>query len=99
MITGKVKEMGINKDIGGLIELLDYNEECIVRSNAALVLGEIGDIIAVDPLINSLNDEDYIVRGSAAWLLVRLMMIVQLNPLLKHWMIGIVMYVNLRLLL
>lgn len=81
--TGKVKEMEINKDIHGLIELLNYNEEHIIRSNAAEALGEIGNIIAVDSLINSLNDEDYIVRGSASWALGEINDDHAVKPLIK----------------
>ena len=80
---GKVKEMELNNDISGLIDLLDYNEECIIRSNAAEALGEIGDNIAVDSLINSLNDEDYIVRGSAAWALGEINDDRAVEPLIK----------------
>lgn len=45
------------RDITGLIKALGYQKSAIVRENAAIALGEIGDEKAVDALIGALNDQ------------------------------------------
>ena len=53
-----------NPSVESLINLL-YSEKPILRETACYVLGEIGSVDAVEPLIERLNDEDYDVRFSA----------------------------------
>lgn len=54
-----------NKDVKGLIKALKHKDSR-VRDIAALVLGDIGDVRAVEPLIQALKDENYSVRSSAS---------------------------------
>jgi HEAT repeat protein len=63
-----VNKLKTNKDINGLIKALGYQKDDLVSQNAAVALGEIGDALAVDPLITKLKDrdEDQDVRTAAA---------------------------------
>ncbi|ODS40580.1 hypothetical protein BEH94_07890 [Candidatus Altiarchaeales archaeon WOR_SM1_SCG] len=57
-----------NKDVEGLIKALKYKRDSnyykdeMIRSEAAMALGEIGDTRAVDPLIHALSDKSSDVR-------------------------------------
>jgi HEAT repeat protein len=52
--------------VKGLIRALQYQKVWKVRMDAAIALGEIGDVRAVNPLIEVLADPDYRVRREAA---------------------------------
>ena len=52
--------------VKGLIMALRYQKIWKVRVDAAIALGEIGDVRAVGPLIEILADPDYRVRREAA---------------------------------
>lgn len=55
------------KDVDGLIRALQYQGDTAVRAEAALSLGQLGDLQAVDPLISTLQgDSDPYVRSVAA---------------------------------
>ena len=56
-----VSTMEGKKDVGTLIWLLK-NEETGVRREAAAALGRIGDLRVLEPLTQTLNDEDEAVR-------------------------------------
>ena len=54
-------------DIDGLIHALQYQDDTAVRAEAALSLGQLGDLQAVDSLISILQDDsDPYVRSVAA---------------------------------
>ena len=54
-------------DIDALISALQYQDDTAVRAEAALSLGQLGDLQAVDPLISILEDDsDPYVRSVAA---------------------------------
>ena len=71
-----------------LIDLLDITEEAFreqfrhspvkrtkwagIRRNAAIALGNIGDLAAIPALVRALNSEPALVRGHAAWALGRI---------------------------
>lgn len=61
-----IEKMEKNEDVKGLIKALKYKKDSLIRTHAADALGDIGDTRAVDPLIKSLNDEDWQVRWGAA---------------------------------
>jgi HEAT repeat protein len=62
-----VMEMKKQKDVNGLIRALQYQGDTAVRAEAALSLGQLGNVEAVDPLISTLqSDTDPYVRSSAA---------------------------------
>jgi len=54
-----------------LIKALKVDEEAYVRYGAAELLGMIGDVRAVPPLVEALGDRDYFVREDAAKALAR----------------------------
>lgn len=60
------------RDVEGLIKALKYNKNPIesesvkVRSNAAKALGDIGNDVAIDALINALKDPDEDVKFHVA---------------------------------
>ena len=43
-----------------------------LRRNAAIVLGNRGDEVAMGPLLEALGDEDPVVRGHVAWAIGRI---------------------------
>ncbi len=54
-------------DIDGLIRALQYQDDTAVRAEAALSLGQLGDLRAVDSVISILQDDsDPYVRSVAA---------------------------------
>ena len=54
-------------DIDGLISALQYQDDTALRAEAALSLGQLGDLRAVDSLISILQDDsDPYVRSVAA---------------------------------
>jgi HEAT repeat protein len=61
-----INKLKKNKDFEGLIKALDYDKAYYVRSNAANVLGSIGDTRAVPALIETLNDSNDNVNMEAA---------------------------------
>jgi HEAT repeat protein len=68
-------------DAGLLLEPL-RDEDSVVRANAALVLGYLEDVRALEPLISALNDSNSDVRRSAAIALGNLKDIRALEPLI-----------------
>jgi HEAT repeat protein len=61
--------MGLKKrkDVNGLIRALQYRGDTAVRAEAALSLGQLGDVQAVDSLVSTLqSDSDPYVRSLAA---------------------------------
>jgi HEAT repeat protein len=71
---GKVKRMGIadikimkeKRDVEGLINLLECEDDYYLRSEVAKALGEVGDRRSVDALIKALEDIAGVVRIEAA---------------------------------
>jgi len=63
-----IEKMKANKDVEGLIRALK-DEDYWVRWRAAESLGRIGDKRAVEPLIEILNDTNYMVQTEVAWAL------------------------------
>lgn len=59
-----IEKMKERKDVKGLINTLK-DEDSSVRSNAASALGEIGGILAVEPLTQALKDKDEDVQNAA----------------------------------
>lgn len=68
-----------NKDIKLSIRVRNLR----VQVEAAKALGQLGDLRAVEPLINALQDDFYLVRASAAWALGELGDNRAVNPLLE----------------
>ena len=64
-----IEELARNSDEKGLIEALHYGKDWEVRWTAAMTLGEMRDLGAVDALIQGLGDEHGWVRWGAAWAL------------------------------
>ena len=62
-----IRKMKENHDIDGLIKALKHSDT-VVRMDAAIALGEIRNIRAVEPLIDALKDTE-IVRWEAVWAL------------------------------
>ena len=60
------KDLEKNKDVPGLLTALVYQEDPIVRQDAASALGRIADARAVEPLIDTLKDSHDRVRQNAA---------------------------------
>lgn len=61
--------IGSNRPVQALINALNDGNRC-VRKYAVNALGEIGDVIAIKPLVQTLQkDKDDLVRGRAAWAL------------------------------
>ena len=57
--------MESKRDTKGLLKALHYKEDSAVRQRAAQALGDIGDISAIDSLIEALRDEAWQVRWEA----------------------------------
>jgi HEAT repeat protein len=55
-------KFGIGNEVFVIISALKKDEDYYVRANAAEDLGEIGDVRAVEPLTQALQDEDTWVR-------------------------------------
>lgn len=55
----KLKE---KKDVNGLVKALCYKKDDKVRRDAAIILGDMGDLKVLQPLIATLKDEDENVR-------------------------------------
>jgi HEAT repeat protein len=64
----KVEKLEEKKDVEGLINALK-DKNWLVRKDAAVALGEIGDERAVEPLIQALKDESEWVPEKAAFAL------------------------------
>ncbi len=60
-----------NKDIEGLLKALEYHDVDI-RNKAAVALGELKDVRAITPLIQTLNDQNGHVSNSALEALVKI---------------------------
>jgi HEAT repeat protein len=68
-------ELGKRHDpraVEGLVDLLLYDPQADTRMYAALVLGEMGDMNVVEPLIDALNDDEPEVANHAMQALVRM---------------------------
>ena len=61
-----VKKLKGKQDIGGLLRALQYRKEDSVRWEAADALGELEDPVAINSLIQALEDRHWRVRSSAA---------------------------------
>ncbi len=62
-----VMDLKRKEDIDALIRALQYQNDTAVRAEAALSLGRLGDLRAVEPLISTLqSDSDPYVRSLAA---------------------------------
>jgi HEAT repeat protein len=61
-----IDEMRAKREVKGLIRALRYQKNVDIQANAAEALGEIGDTIAVEPLIAALKDNYWGVRKYAA---------------------------------
>ena len=62
-----VMDLKKRKDVNGLIRALQYQGDTAVRAEAALSLGQLDDLQAVDPLVSMLqSDNDPYVRSLAA---------------------------------
>lgn len=59
-----VEKMEKKRDVVGLIEALGH-KDWVVRSNAARALGRIGDVGAVEPLIDAMKDDNEQVKDAA----------------------------------
>ena len=66
-----IKKLKEKKDVKGLIKALKY-EDSYIRMFAAIALGEIDDIRAVAPLIQSLKDEEEGVQNEVLKSLIRI---------------------------
>lgn len=64
--TDNVQKLIEQRDVNGLIKALRYRPNSYVRQYAAIGLGNIADMRAVDPLIVALKDESWQVRETAA---------------------------------
>ncbi len=51
-----IRKMKAKQDIPGLIKALEYKKDDQIREAAAKALGQVGDALAVDPLINVLKN-------------------------------------------
>jgi hypothetical protein len=74
-----------NKDIGGLLRTLNYRKKPILRGHAASILGKLGNVRAVGPLIKLLEDEDSYVISKAIEALAELRDARAVGPLLKFF--------------
>lgn len=52
----RIEKLKEKRDVGGLIKALDYDDPNL-RRNAALALGEIGDLQSIEPLLKALSDK------------------------------------------
>ena len=71
------------KDVQGLIKALRYKEDYGIRRDAAKVLGDIGDVQALDALIHAFNDEESSVRAFAAGALKKIGDTRAIDPLIN----------------
>ena len=71
------------KDVEGLINALTYKWKTTVRFHAARALGKLGDLRAVEPLIQALKTEGWVVRESAIWALGELGDLRAVEPLIE----------------
>ena len=87
-----VQELVDRRDVKGLVELLQWRWNSLVREEGARALGKISDERAVGPLIKGLQDESEKVRSSAARSLGEIGDKRALEPLIealadKEWMV------------
>lgn len=66
-----VSKLQAKKDTAGLIKALSYHKDMSVCQAAAKALGQLGDAEAIEPLIETLEEEDSNLRGTALWSLAR----------------------------
>jgi len=67
LTVSNVMDLKRKGDIDALISALQYQDDTAVRAEAALSLGQLGDLRAVDSLISILQDDsDPYVRSVAA---------------------------------
>lgn len=69
--TAKLVDIGTSA-LQPLCNALSYADKWRIRSQAAEVLGKIGDVEAIDPLVKALQDKDANVREQAALALIYL---------------------------
>ncbi|MHA1645653.1 MAG: HEAT repeat domain-containing protein, partial [Candidatus Freyarchaeota archaeon] len=62
-----VERMKRRGDVEALISALEYKWKMTVRFYAARALGELGDLRAVEPLIQTLKEDDEPLGRGAAW--------------------------------
>ena len=77
-----IEKMKANGDVEGLIKALKHRDEA-VQEDAAVALGRIGDVRAVDPLIRALKDELSDVRERAAYALGKIGDARAVDPLIR----------------
>ena len=61
-----IEKLKKKQKVNQLIKALYYKKDDIIRSSAAMALGELKNTIAVEPLMNALGDEYKYLRSSAA---------------------------------
>src|SRR5512136_2891709 len=66
MLNLNIDEMKANRDFEGLFKALTSKRNQYLRRDAAKALGEIGDVVAMEPLIAALEDAKKDVRDAAA---------------------------------
>jgi len=66
------------KDIRGLLKALEY-KDVDIRNKAAMSLGELGDIRAIKPLIQTLNDQNAHVSNNAYFIYICCIIYVSFN--------------------
>lgn len=81
-----VQRMEAEKNLEGLIEALNYEEDFRIQLKAAEAMARIKDEKFIEPLIRALKDENSHVRGEVAWALGELgstVAVESLLPMLK----------------
>ncbi|MHA1578780.1 MAG: HEAT repeat domain-containing protein [Candidatus Freyarchaeota archaeon] len=78
-----IKRMRKQGDVEGLINALTYKRKTKIRFDAARALGEMGDLRAVEPLMEAVKDENRDVRWAAARALGELKDLRAVEPLIQ----------------
>jgi len=66
LLKPDIEKLKAKQDVAGLIQALKRKRDLIVRKNAAIALGELGDGRTIQPLIQTLNDNKETVRDAAS---------------------------------
>lgn len=80
--VGSLRRVGGMRAVSLLARLMAYGKEAPYRLMAANALADLGDIRAVDPLVEALRHEDSEVRCHAAWVLGKLGYQAGIGPLI-----------------
>ena len=78
-----IEKLKARRDVKGLIKALGYPDDYRVRAAAAWALAEIGDTLAIGPLIGALEDGNEFVRLWCIYALGRLKDTRAINPLIE----------------